>query len=381
MVGRVFKRKRKTGRIIVNGTFHNPNWFFAHISPLAASGYGEVILICDEPIAELPNLTYVCPPAWLGRIFSRALVKFCYTFFVGLRNPADVFVGYHIFPSAVTALVCARLLGSRAVYQVAAGELELEGGGFGAENKLLVGLNRASKWVELLAHKVAVQFDLIVVRGSKAKHYIQKIGYTGHLEVVTGSVIVDASLMQDKRDIDVLFVGRLTEYKRPDRFLKIIQKVVVSQPECRVCLAGDGPDRIDLELLATNLGISKNVEFLGQRSDVPELMGRAKLFALSSRWEGVSIAMLEAMSVETVPVVTDVGDMRDFAESGVTGFVFAEDDLDGFADAISNLLNDETQRRRMGKAGKELIMQRCERGRLSQRWYSIFSEMTTNEET
>ena len=103
LLGRGFKRRRQTGRIIVNGTFHNPNWFFAHISPLAASEYGEVILICDEPIAELPNLTYVCPPTWLTKILSRAATKFLYTLWIGLRYPADVFVGYHIFPSSVTA--------------------------------------------------------------------------------------------------------------------------------------------------------------------------------------------------------------------------------------------------------------------------------------
>ena len=145
VVLRGFRRRRHTGRIIVNGTFHNPNWFHAHITPLVQCGFGEVILVCDEPVADLPNLTYRCPPAWASRLFSRAGAKALWTLWQGIRHPADIFVGYHIFPSAVTALVCGRLTGARVVYQVTAGPLELEGGGWNAENKLMTALGRPSR--------------------------------------------------------------------------------------------------------------------------------------------------------------------------------------------------------------------------------------------
>ena len=130
-------RRALRKRIIINGTFHNPNWFFAHIEPIANSNYGEVILVCDEPIQELPNLKYSCPPPWLGKLISRALAKFIYTLANGIRYPADIYVGYHIFPSALTAIICARLLGAKCCYQVTSGQLELEGGGWNSENKPL----------------------------------------------------------------------------------------------------------------------------------------------------------------------------------------------------------------------------------------------------
>ncbi len=142
-----------------------------------------------------------------------------------------------------------------------------------------------------------------------------------------------------------------------------------------MAIAGDGPDRAELEQQAVTLGIQGNVEFLGQRSDVPELMGRAKLYALTSRWEGVSIAMLEAMAVKTVPVVSDVGDLRDFAIDGLTGFVFAEENLSGYAETIAKLLQDESLRERMGACAHELILERAERTRLSRRWCDIFKEL------
>ena len=380
MAGRLFVPVRRgRRRIIINGTFHNPNWFFAHIEPLVRSGYGEVILVCDEPVAPLPNLTYACPPAWANRLLTRAGAKALWTLMTGIRHPADIYVGYHIFPSAVTALVCARLLGGRAIYQVTSGPLELDGGGWHAENRLLVALGGPSAWAEYLALSVTREFDLAVVRGSRARDYLRGKGHRGRLEVITGSVAIDPDLMGNERPIDIALVGRLAEYKRPDRFLEVMARVARLRPDCRAVIIGDGPDRPALEARARALGLEENLEFLGQRDDVPTLVGQAKCFVLTSRWEGVSIAMLEAMGVGAVPVVSDVGDLRDFAIDDVSGYVVAEQDIDGFADHLVRLLAEPALRRRLSEAGREMILERCERAALARRWGRIVASLAAPE--
>lgn len=362
-------------RIFINGTFHNPNWFFAHIEPIVRSGYGEVVLVCDEPVADLPGLRYACPPRWVVRILSRAGAKFLWTFGLGLRHGADLFMGYHIFPSAVTALICARLLGARAVYQVTSGPLELEGGGWHAENRLLTALGHPSLWVERLAFAVTQCFDLVVVRGSIAARYVRtRVKFNHNLEIITGSVDSRNELMKDSRDIDVIFVGRLTEYKRPDRLIKVLALVVSSVPTLRAVFVGDGPDSADLKSQASALGIKDHIKFLGQRNDVPELMGRAKVFALTSRWEGVSIAMLEAMVLGVVPVVSNVGDLHDFVKDNVTGFILDADDLHGFSDRISRLLCDEPFRVQLAHNARKRVIARCDKEILAQRWKEVLVE-------
>lgn len=375
-IGQRFTHKqcsRPKKRIILNGTFHNPNWFFAHIEPIVRSGYGEIVLICDKPVADLPGLRYVCPPIWAARAFSRAGAKFLWTLAAGIRHGADLYMGYHIFPSAVTALICARLLGAKAAYQVTSGPLELEGGGWHAENRLLTALGRSSAWVETLAHAVTRQFDLVVVRGSTAAAYIQdKVKFRHSLEIITGSIESRDELMRTNRDIDVIFVGRLTEYKRPDHVIHAIAMVAQQLPSLRAVLVGDGPERTQLQMQVERLGIKENVEFLGQRSDVPELLGRARVFILPSRWEGVSIAMLEAMALGAVPVVSDVGDLRDFIENNVTGFILESNDIIGFGQHIFQLLSNETLRIQLAHNARERVVSRCDRKLLAQRWNKVF---------
>ncbi len=372
------RSKHKHNRIIVNGTFHNPNWFHAHITPLIESGYGEVILVCDEPIAELKNLTYRCPPQWANKVFSRAGAKGIWTFIQGIKTPADIYIGYHIFPSAITALICARLLGATSVYQITSGPLELEGGGWHAENKLLVALGQPSRIVERLALRVLGEFELAIVRGSRAKAYIQNNGFKNRVEIVTGSVDVDIPIAENK-EIDIILVGRLSEYKRPDRFIEVVQQVVSKIPDCHVAIVGEGPDRSSLENQVQEQHLTKNVHFLGQRKDVPDLVANSKIFVLTSRWEGVSIAMLEAMAMKAVPVVSDVGDLADFAINSKTGFVVQEDDIASYASHITNLLSDARQRSEMACAARNLVVEKCSRVVLAKRWLTIFNNLVGNK--
>jgi len=374
-IGRLFGRgDKRHNRIIINGTFHNPNWFHAHIEPIVKSGYGEVILVTDEPIAELENLTYICPPPLANKLFTRAGAKFIWTFVAGIKKPADLYIGYHIFPSAITALIVSSVLGGRSCYQVTSGALELEGGGYAAENKLLVALRGPSKLVETVLNKVVQLFDLVIVRGNDAKKYIEKIGYKNNLEVVTGSVLTDDGLISEKRDIDIIFVGRLAEYKRPDIFLENIMRVVHQLPSVKVKMVGDGPLRAALENQAEDLIKTGNVEFYGQRRDVPQLLGRSKIIVLTSRWEGVSIAMLEAMALGVIPIVVDVGDLKDFVIVDKTGFLVPGDSLDSIHEKILNVLNDESLWGKLSENSRQLVYERCDRDILSRRWKSIINQ-------
>ncbi|MFT7304761.1 MAG: glycosyltransferase involved in cell wall biosynthesis [Candidatus Azotimanducaceae bacterium] len=355
------------GRVMVCVTIDNPNWFRAHIEPLAYSGHGEILIICDEPLEPIPNLVYACPPIWMQRVFSRAGAKFLTTLRLGIKQPCDLIMGYHIFPCALIALVCARLLRTRAAYQVTSGITEIEGGGYGAENRILRALDRPSRSVETSASLLAKQFDVMIVRGSSVRQYIQSLGYQGSLEILTGCVRIGQK-HQTHRDIDVIFVGRLVEIKQLDTLLRAIAVLVKSHPAINVSVVGDGPDREQLKHRTTELGIDAQVNFLGQRDDVYELLQRAKTFALTSRSESVSIAMLEAMSRGAVPVVTRVGDLSDFVQDNQTGFTIDVGDHDALAQHLSMLLEEPDRRNDMAANAVELVSQNCSMEAIAAFW-------------
>ena len=331
----------RSGCILVLGTFHNPNWVRSHVVPLARSGVGDVLVVCDEPVEPLDNVFFECPPRWLQRVLTRAAAKLAWSFVLAVRRRPDLFMGYHIFPCALMALILGRVFVRPSCYQMTAGQLEVEGGGWHAENRLLRALDQPSALVERRAAAVIREFDSVVVRGSGAAAYVRKLGYTRHLEVITGSVTpLRDSFVFALRPIDIAFVGRLTEYKRPDRFVSAIAAIAAERPGLRAVLIGDGPLRGELSDQVRRLGLEANVEFLGQRADIEALLARTKVFMLTSRWEGVSIAMLEAMAAGAVPVVANVGDLGDRLESGRTGYLVAPDDIAGYARAAARLLAD-----------------------------------------
>ena len=121
--------RARSGRILVLATFHNPNWVRSHLVPLSRSEVGEVVVVCDERPAPLPNVRYECPPRWLQALLTRAGAKFCWSLVLAVRLRPDLYMGYHIFPCALLALILARLFGRPACYQMTYGPIEIEGGG------------------------------------------------------------------------------------------------------------------------------------------------------------------------------------------------------------------------------------------------------------
>jgi glycosyltransferase involved in cell wall biosynthesis len=107
-----------------------------------------------------------------------------------------------------------------------------------------------------------------------------------------------------------------------------------------------------LEAEAQNLGIRKRVEFLGQRKDVAEVLSKAHIFALPTKWEGFPLSILEAMRAGLPVIASDVGGVAEAVVDGVTGFLVPSGDGAGFRDRLAVLLSNPEIRRRMGDAGR-----------------------------
>jgi glycosyltransferase involved in cell wall biosynthesis len=119
----------------------------------------------------------------------------------------------------------------------------------------------------------------------------------------------------------------------------------------RVEVAGDGPCRGDLQRLAVELGIEDRVVFLGEIYDVASLLGRARLFVLPSRSEGIPLTALEAMACGLPVVATRVGGVPEVVEDGLTGLLVPPANPAALAAAIVQICNDPDGGERMGRAG------------------------------
>jgi glycosyltransferase involved in cell wall biosynthesis/protein-tyrosine-phosphatase len=131
--------------------------------------------------------------------------------------------------------------------------------------------------------------------------------------------------------------GRLSPVKAQDDLIRAAKLLDAQVPGVRVLMAGDGPLRGQLEALAAQLGISRQVLFAGARDDIYDLIAAMDIFVLPSLSEGVPMALLEAMALGTPVVATAVGGVPEMVTNRATGLLVPPRDERALADACLEL--------------------------------------------
>jgi glycosyltransferase involved in cell wall biosynthesis len=126
--------------------------------------------------------------------------------------------------------------------------------------------------------------------------------------------------------------------------------------DLHVILLGEGPERAALTAEVARIGMSDRVHFLGDRPDVPALLASSDLFVLPSLWEGLPMALLEAMASMLPVVATDVAGSRQVVVDGESGLLVPPGDAGALASAIRLLLADPVLAGTMGTAARERVV-------------------------
>lgn len=153
-------------------------------------------------------------------------------------------------------------------------------------------------------------------------------------------------------------VGRLNEVKRQDLLLRTFARLHATHPDAWLLLVGDGPERGRLERLTEELGISDRTRFAGYQSRTQDYLSAMDVFALSSRHEGLPLALLEAWASGLPVVSSAVGGIPKVVEHGRTGLLFESGDEAALAAAIARLLDQESLRTAIAAAGKAEVLSR-----------------------
>lgn len=149
--------------------------------------------------------------------------------------------------------------------------------------------------------------------------------------------------------------GRLSIEKGVDVFLDAAAFVVKQLPEAKFVVAGDGPQRAELNSRIDQLGLRRNVFMLGRREDMPSFYASLDVLVSSSRLEGLPIGILEGMASRLPLVATTVGEIPNFVQNGRTGVLVRPEDPESLAEAIVALLKDIAKRERLGTASRQLV--------------------------
>jgi glycosyltransferase involved in cell wall biosynthesis len=146
-------------------------------------------------------------------------------------------------------------------------------------------------------------------------------------------------------------VGRLSPAKGHPHLLRALALLQGEFPRLTCLLIGDGEERAALESLARELGVADRVRFLGFRSDVAEWLALGDVFVLPSNWEGLPIALLEAMAAGLPAVATRVAGSVEVIRDG-NGLLVPPQDPPALAAALRSLLTDRAAAARMAARGQ-----------------------------
>jgi len=145
-------------------------------------------------------------------------------------------------------------------------------------------------------------------------------------------------------------------------FLRAARRVRDSIPQVAFVIAGEGGLVASLQALAEELGIGRDVFFIGRCEQVAELLAVSEVCVLSSRAEGFSNAILEYMAAGRAVVATDVGGAREAIVEGETGLLVPAGDDAAMAERIISLLGEPERAREMGERGRRIVKEKfsCE---------------------
>jgi glycosyltransferase involved in cell wall biosynthesis len=153
-------------------------------------------------------------------------------------------------------------------------------------------------------------------------------------------------------------IGRLNEVKRQDLLIRAFAKIAKQDPKPQLLLVGDGPAFDALRQLAVALGLSDRVRFAGYQARPEHFLHLMDIFALTSRLEGMPLAILEAWAAGRPVIASRVGGVPKLVTAGLTGLLFDSGDEAALSEAMSLLLASPDEARRLGEAGREYVRSR-----------------------
>jgi len=156
---------------------------------------------------------------------------------------------------------------------------------------------------------------------------------------------------------DVLCLANL---KRRAKGVDVLLKALATVPNCfgQAAIAGEGSLRPKLEQLCDELGLNGRVRFLGAVKDVRLLMRQSRVLVMPSRWEGLPMAVLEAMEVSLPIVATAVGGIPEVIADNENGLLVPPEDPGALAKAITRLLQDGALRAKLARSARRAVAER-----------------------
>lgn len=176
---------------------------------------------------------------------------------------------------------------------------------------------------------------------------------------------------------DIPIIGtvmRLREPKQPIYTIEVFYEVLKSGYRAKLVIIGDGPMYDDCKSVIHRLKLQNDVYMLGTRKDARELINDMDIVTMFSKWEGLPIAIIEAMFAQKPVVSSSVGGIPEIIDEGTSGFMIDGLDINEGAERILYLLKDKNLRMNIGRAAQQKAIECFSKERMVRNYVKIYRE-------
>lgn len=175
-----------------------------------------------------------------------------------------------------------------------------------------------------------------------------------------------------------LALGRLAPAKDYGTMLEALSRTRAQHPEVVLLIAGTGPLRAELEATIGHLNLGASVRLLGMRNDAAVLLRGADGYVMSSAWEGLPMALLEASASGLPIVATEVGGNGEVVIHGASGFMVRSGNPAALSEAMNRIMElSPAERAAMGATGRRVVAERYALDRVVDTWQRIYESLLT----
>jgi len=193
---------------------------------------------------------------------------------------------------------------------------------------------------------------IIAVSESNRKLAIEK-GVVPAKKIVTIHNGIRDTLLRAAPSIEqtpeIVMIARFAPQKNQ---LELVEALGPLNLPYRLTFVGDGPTRSSVEACVASHGLQDKIRFLGLRSDTDEILSRAHIFVLATKWEGFPLTILEAMRAGVPVIATDVDGVREAVTDGENGLLYPREQVNSLREALRSLLTNPQKRGALGSAGR-----------------------------
>lgn len=202
-----------------------------------------------------------------------------------------------------------------------------------------------------------------------------------NIQIIYNSVEMPNKLIEVKdnlfnKDNKILIgtIGRLSEQKGIDIFIKAIANVIKENKEVYGIVIGDGELREELEKLTETLNISENIYFLGYRSDVLEIISKLDFVVLSSRWEGFPLTPIETFMMGKSIIATNIDGNNEIVVNEKNGLLFEKDDYEELSNCIFRLLQEKKLLKKLEENAKNDYIEKYSYDTFKKKYIEVYKK-------